>query len=47
MICARCGKPIQPGEPYETVIPDSMSGARPTVYYHQTPRQPKPAPIPH
>jgi hypothetical protein len=33
--CDRCGKPIKPGQPYRETIPDSMSGARPTAYYHR------------
>jgi len=35
MYCDRCGKHIKPGEAYDTRIPDSMSGARPTVYTHK------------
>jgi len=36
-ICAHCQKPIQPGESYREHIPDSLSGARPTDYYHRQP----------
>lgn len=32
--CDRCGQPIRPSEGYHTVIPDSMSGARPTTHIH-------------
>lgn len=35
MYCDRCGQHIKPGEPYTETIPDSMSGARPTVYVHK------------
>ncbi|MFG2277501.1 hypothetical protein ACGFNQ_02285 [Streptomyces asoensis] len=34
-ICDRCGKPIMRGEGYDTIVPDSMSGARPNTYVHQ------------
>lgn len=35
MYCDRCGLPIKLGEPYDTIIPDSMSAARPTSYIHK------------
>lgn len=35
MTCDRCGQPIRPDEPYRETIPESMSGARPTVYAHR------------
>ncbi len=34
MICAPCGNAIRPNEGYRTVIPESLSGARPTEYTH-------------
>lgn len=33
--CARCQHPIQPGEGYHEIVPDSLSGARPTEYLHK------------
>jgi hypothetical protein len=45
--CANCGQLIKPGEGYDEIIPDSLSGARPTEYLHK--RQcgrPQPKPIP-
>lgn len=33
-LCERCGEPIRSGEKYTKVIPESMSGARPTTYMH-------------
>jgi hypothetical protein len=46
MICARCDQPIRPGQKYDTIVPDSMSGARPTLHVHRygCERQ-QPAPI--
>jgi hypothetical protein len=35
MICDRCQQPIRAGEAYDTIIPESMSAARPTDYRHQ------------
>ncbi|MER6955995.1 hypothetical protein [Streptomyces sp. NPDC000618] len=32
--CERCGQPIRSDERYTTVIPDSMSAARPSTYTH-------------
>lgn len=34
MFCARCDKPIQPGEPYERVDKMSPSGAGSTDHVH-------------
>ncbi|MFJ4624211.1 hypothetical protein [Streptomyces sp. NPDC088812] len=34
-VCSRCGKQIRPGEGYHEIIPDSLSGARPTEYLHK------------
>lgn len=33
--CDRCSEPIRPGEGYDTIVPDSMSGARPNMYFHR------------
>lgn len=48
MICARCDKPIRPGQKYEPVDKFSASGAGSTLYVHavwcqRTPRQTAPA----
>ncbi|MFM9629345.1 hypothetical protein ACKI10_17180 [Streptomyces galilaeus] len=48
-ICCRCQEPIRPGEGYDTVVPDSMSAARPADYQHKGPCRPQPrqtAPVP-
>jgi hypothetical protein len=45
--CANCGQRIQPSEGYHEIIPESLSGARPTEYLRK--RQcwrPRPEPIP-
>jgi hypothetical protein len=34
-ICARCQQPIRPGEGRHTIIPNSLSAARPTEYLHK------------
>jgi hypothetical protein len=55
--CDRCQQPIRAGEAYDTIIPESMSAARPTDYRHQggcwteppvmlTPENPRPRPRP-
>lgn len=46
MICDRCGQPIRPGQKYDVIVPDSMSGARPNVHVHRSwCERPRTAPI--
>lgn len=46
--CARCGRPIEPGDTYNETIPDSTSAARPTVYVHDWEcNRPRTLVIPH
>jgi hypothetical protein len=33
--CGRCHERIQPGEGYDTFVPESASVAAPTVYLHK------------
>ncbi|WP_200305740.1 hypothetical protein [Streptomyces adelaidensis] len=52
MICGRCQKPIRGDEEHTTYVPDSGTGAAPTVYLHaelcpQPPTQPAPISLRH
>lgn len=42
MTCDRCHERIRPGEPYDTMAPDSASGAAPNVILHRWPCDPVP-----
>ena len=42
MTCDRCHERIEPGEGYDTMAPDSASGAAPNVIRHLRPCEPAP-----